>query len=252
VVINTAAYTAVDRAEDEPEVATEVNGRAVESIVQGVGAIGARLIQISTDYVFDGTSDGWYREADQVNPLNAYGRSKRAGELAALKLDDSLVVRTSGLYSGSGDNFVTTIRGLALAGNELDVVDDQWCCPTSADDLAQALVVAIRSGLNHSGLFHVAAPDGASWWEVADEILGLEGLREQVRLERRSGQAGRRQDDHPPVGTACRPRDSRLSSDAFAAAYEHSLPPWRESLAVVSAQLERRYRAPAEVGLPIR
>lgn len=262
VVINAAAYTAVDRAEDEPELAAAVNGRAVSSIVQGVGAIGARLIHLSTDYVFDGATPGWYREGDQVSPLNAYGRSKRAGELAALELDDSLVIRTSGLYSGTGPNFVSSIRHKARAGERLQVVDDQRCCPTSADDLARALVVAVRSGLNHSGLFHVAAPDDATWWEVADEVLRLDGRRDEVRLERRGSQPdgrrqangrrqpNRRRDDSSPIGVARRPKDSRLSSDAFAAAYEHTLPPWRTSLAAVCAQLRRQDRMPVEEAVP--
>lgn len=238
VVVNAAAYTQVDRAEDEPEAAIAVNHRAVASIARGVAAIGARLIHISTDYVFDGVSEGWYREADQVNPLSVYGRSKRAGELEALELDDSLVIRTSGLYSSNGSNFVRTIRQLGRSRDCLEVVDDQRVCPTSVDDLAAALARAIRSGLKHTGLFHVAAPDDATWWEVADEILRLDGRRDLVELDRITTEqrlAG-------GWSIARRPADSRLSSDAFAAAYEHTLPSWRESVAEVCRQLETRDR----------
>ena len=245
VVVNAAAWTDVDRAEREPEAAMAVNGRAVTSIVQGVEAIGARLIHLSTDYVFDGATEGWYREGDQVNPLNAYGRSKRAGELAALELDDSLVIRTSGLYSSTGENFVSTIRTLARSRERLEVVDDQRCCPTSADDLAGAIVAAVQAGLDHAGLFHVAAPDDATWWEVADEILRLDGVREKVELVRRRSEPGRRHDDPEGTGVALRPRDSRLSSDAFAAAYDLVLPPWRVSVAEVCDQLRRQDREPA-------
>ena len=243
VVINAAAYTQVDRAEDEPERAMEVNHRAVASIVQGVQAIGARLVHISTDYVFDGAADGWYREADQVNPLGVYGRSKRAGELEALTLEDSLVIRTSGLYSSTGDNFVKTIRRLGRERDRLEVVDDQRCCPTSADDLARALAGAVNAGLKHTGLFHVAAPDGATWWEVAEEILTIDGRRDVVRLDRISTER-RMAQGH---SIARRPADSRLSSDAFAAAYDQTLRPWREALAEVCARLDRQDRDPAPV-----
>ena len=243
VVVNAAAYTNVDRAEDEPELATAVNHQAVASIVQGVKAIGARLIHLSTDYVFDGATEGWYREADQVNPLSVYGRSKRAGELEALQLEDSLVIRTSGLYSSTGANFVRTIRRLGRERDRLEVVDDQRCCPTSADDLARALAGAINAGLKHTGLFHVAAPDSATWWELADEILTLDGRRDLVELDRISSER-RLAMGH---SIARRPADSRLSSDAFAAAYDQTLPPWREGLAAVCAKLDRQDRDPATV-----
>ena len=240
VVINAAAYTQVDRAEDEPELAMAVNHRAVTSIVQGVQAIGARLIHLSTDYVFDGVTEGWYREADQVNPLGVYGRSKRAGELAALELDDSLVIRTSGLYSSTGSNFVETIRRLGRERDRLEVVDDQRTCPTSADDLARALVTAVNAGLKHTGLFHVAAPDSATWWEVADEILTIDGRRQLVELDRISTEQRLAQGR----SIARRPADSRLSSDAFAAAYDQTLRPWREAVADVCARLDRQDRHP--------
>lgn len=243
VVVNAAAYTQVDQAEDQPELAAAVNHHAVASIAQGVKAIGARLVHLSTDYVFDGASDGWYREADQVNPLGVYGRTKRSGELEALELDDSLVIRTSGLYASTGANFVRTIRRLGRERDRLEVVDDQRGCPTSADDLAEALAVAINAGLKHTGLFHVAAPDGATWWEVADEILRLDGRRDEVTLDRISTEQRLTQGQ----SIARRPADSRLSSEAFATAYDHTLRPWRQALADVWAQLDRQDPSPAPV-----
>ncbi len=241
LVINAAAYTAVDRAEDDPETAMLVNHRAVESIVEAVDAIGARLIHISTDYVFDGATTGWYRENDQVNPLGVYGRSKRAGELAALELPDALVIRTSWLYSSTGTNFVRTIRELGRARSALEVVDDQRGCPTSAAELAAAIAVAVRAGLRHHGLFHVAAPDDATWWDVADEVLRLDGRRDHVRVDRVPTNR------YPLV--ARRPADSRLSSDAFATAYGHTLSPWRQALRAVVAELDRRDPSPAEASV---
>lgn len=232
VVVNAAAYTAVDRAEDEPEVAIATNHRAVATLAEAAHNAGARLVHISTDYVFDGATEGWYREHDQVNPLNAYGRSKRAGELAALAVPGSLVVRTSWLYGRTGRNFVRTIRDLGRSRSVLEVVDDQWGCPTSADDLAAAIVEAVAAGLAHTGLFHVAAPDAATWWELADEILRLDGRRDSVDLRRISTET----DGRP----ARRPADSRISSEAFATAYGHTLPSWRESLPLVLGQLDRQ------------
>jgi dTDP-4-dehydrorhamnose reductase len=232
VVINAAAYTAVDTAEERPELAAQVNHRAVQHLVEAVGQVGGKLIHISTDYVFDGATPGWYTEHDQVNPLSVYGRSKRAGELSALSLPDSLVIRTSWLYSSTGHNFVRTIRRLGRVRHSLEVVDDQYGCPTSADELAAAIVVAIRSGLRYTGVFHVASPDDATWWDVADEVLRLDGTRDGVRLARLST-------DQYPLA-ARRPADSRISSDAFAAAYGHVLSPWRDALRAVSEKLDRQ------------
>ena len=232
VVINAAAYTAVDAAEERPELASQINHRAVDNLAAAAAAVGSRLVHISTDYVFDGATPGWYTEHDQVNPLSVYGRSKRAGELAALRLDDALVIRTSWLYSSVGSNFVRTMRRLGRTRHSLEVVDDQYGCPTSADELATALVVAIKSGLRYTGVFHVASPDDATWWDVADEVLRLDGTRDRVRLARLST-------DEFPLA-ARRPADSRISSDAFAAAYGHVLSPWREALRAVSAKLDRQ------------
>lgn len=241
VVINAAAYTAVDRAEDEPAAANRVNHLAVASIAEAVGTIGARLIHLSTDYVFDGATPGWYREHDQVNPLSVYGRSKRAGELAALELDDALVLRTSWLYSSTGPNFVRTIRRLGRTRPMLEVVNDQRGCPTSAEELAAAIAVAIRSGLKHNGLFHIAAPDAATWWEFADQILRFDGTRDQVKLAKLTT-------DQYPLA-ARRPADSRISSEAFATAYGVVLPSWRDSLRRVSRLLDRTDHRPPVVNV---
>lgn len=235
LVINAAGFTDVDRAERHPEEAFALNHHAVTSIVQGVRAIGSRLIHISTDYVFDGAGPGWYREADPVNPLGVYGQSKQAGELAALELDDSLVVRTSCLFSATGQNFVTAIRDRGRGDGQFELVDDHRFCPTSADEVAAALVAAIGSGLDQTGVFHLASPDSATWWELADEVLRLDGRRDRARLGRISSE--QRLADGSWL--ARRPADSTLSSDAFATAYDITLSPWREALALVWKELER-------------
>jgi dTDP-4-dehydrorhamnose reductase len=230
VVVNAAGFSAADRAEEEPESAIEINQRAVGHLVGALRSTGGRLIHISTADVFDGATAGWYTEHDQVNPLSVYGRSMRKGELEALGLADSLVVRSSWLYSTSGENFVRTIHRLGQTRPALDVVDDLLGCPTSVDELAAAIVAAIRAGLSYTGLFHIAAPDHATWWEVADEVLRYSGRRADVELRR-----VRAADCRP---RARRPVDSRLSSEAFATAYGVSLSPWRDALRSVLKQLE--------------
>lgn len=241
LVINTASYASVDDAEREPEQASRVNVIGVRSIVDALDSIGGRLLQLSTAYVFDGTGPGWYIEHDQVNPLGVYGRSMRGGELAALELEDSLVIRTSWLYSSYGPNFVRTIDRLSRRQSLLEAVDDRLGCPTSADALAKAIVGAVGSGLGYTGVFHLTAPDDATWWDLADEVLRLNGRRDEVRLERS------RSDEHR--GRALRPANARLSSEAFATAYGLALPPWRESLREVVQRLDTQTLALTGPGL---
>ena len=234
VVVNAAAYTAVDRAEEQPELAHRVNHRGVEYLAEGCRRVEAKLIHLSTDYVFDGTKDGWYREGDRVNPLSVYGRSKRAGELAAMTLPDAIVVRTSWVYSSRGSNFARTILRLGRERDSLSVVDDQRGCPTSARDVADAIVRIIESGGRHSGVFHVCAPDDATWWDVANEVLLLDERRQLVELERLTTA------QYPTA--AARPMDSRMSTEAFEVAYGMRLRPWRTALAEVMDQLSRQSR----------
>ncbi|MGH1491071.1 MAG: dTDP-4-dehydrorhamnose reductase [Acidimicrobiales bacterium] len=230
VVVNAAGFTAADRAEEEPEAAIDTNHRAVGYLVDALRSTGGRLVQVSTADVFDGATAGWYTEHDQVNPLSVYARSMRRGEVAALQLENSLVVRSSWLYSSGGENFVRTIHRLGQTRASLDVVDDLLGCPTSVDELAGAIVTAIGAGLPYTGVFHIASPDHATWWEVADEVLRFSGRRADVKLNRlRAAECRPR---------ARRPIDSRISSDAFATAYGVTLSPWRQALQAVLKQLE--------------
>ena len=139
VIIHAAAYTNVDKAEQEPDVAMAVNADGTERVARAADKAGARLIYISTDYVFDGMKGRPYEEGDPTNPLNIYGRSKREGEQRALAAcANTLVVRTAWIYSMHGTNFVKTIMRLAREQRELCVVNDQHGCPTHAGDLAAA------------------------------------------------------------------------------------------------------------------
>lgn len=177
VIVSAAAYTAVDRAEDEPERAYRVNGAAPGEFAEAANEVGARVIQISTDYVFDGRKQSPYREADPVCPLNVYGRSKLLGEERVRKAAaDHVIVRTSWLYSPWGSNFVRTMMNLAQSRSEIDVVSDQYGCPTSALDLADGVLRMAsdwsqgkRSGLGE--VFNFAGAGTTSWCGFASFVF---------------------------------------------------------------------------------
>ena len=173
VIVNAAAYTAVDRAEEEPDRAMAVNAVGVGHLATIAEDLDATLIHLSTDYVFDGTKEGWYTEDDEPAPQCVYGLTKRAGELAALRAPKSIVVRTSWVFGALQPNFVITMRRLATERDEFGVVADQFGCPTAASDIAAAIARIVATGAQHTGIFHVAAPDDASWWDLASEAIAL-------------------------------------------------------------------------------
>jgi len=173
LVINAAAYTAVDEAERHPELAYAVNHRGAAHLAQAACAAGARLVHLSTDYVFDGSADRPYEEGDEARPINVYGASKRSGELAVLQAHPgACVLRTSGVYSEYGRNFVKTMLRLASRGNAepLRVVNDQRCCPTYAGDLAGA-VIALAEGHGCQGIYHYCGATALSWHAFAQLIF---------------------------------------------------------------------------------
>jgi dTDP-4-dehydrorhamnose reductase len=170
-IINAAAYTAVERAEDEPERAQAVNGAGPAYLARAARAAGARLVHISTDYVFDGAASVPYPPQAPTGPLNVYGRSKRAGEEQVLALwpERSLVLRTSWLYAARGANFLNTMLRLMRAGQAVRVVADQLGTPTSARSLAAAIwQILARPGL--AGIHHWSDAGVASWYEFAVAI----------------------------------------------------------------------------------
>ena len=173
-VINCAAYTAVDRAEEDEELARAINATAVGELAAATADIGARLVTFSTDYVFDGAKDGAYVEDDEPNPINAYGRTKLEGEHAAVAANpDALIVRTSWLLSGTHPNFASTMLRLIGEG-EVKVVDDQRGHPTFVDDLAAATMAAIEA--DASGVLHLTNTGTTTWYGLAREIAGVAGL----------------------------------------------------------------------------
>ena len=229
VIVNAAAYTAVDRAEEEPEKAMAVNVQGVAHLATLAEDLDATLIHISTDYVFDGEKDGWYTEEDEPSPTGVYGLTKRAGELAALSAPKSIVLRTSWVYGALQPNFVATMRRLASERDELGVVADQFGCPTAAADIASAIATIVGSGAEHHGLFHLAAPDDASWWDLATEAIGM--------MEPSKAPVVNRLTTEQYPTPAKRPANSRLNSDKLHDAYGVRLRPWREALAEVSAEM---------------
>jgi dTDP-4-dehydrorhamnose reductase len=172
-VINSAAHTAVDKAEDEPQLAFAINADAVRTIAEGCKRTGARLIHVSTDYVFDGSLGRLLREDDQVNPLSVYGRSKLAGEQNAQAVlgDDVTIVRTQALFGQRGVNFVQTMLKLFAEREVLKVVDDQWVSPTWAGWLAEVILDLVR--MPPVGVVHASCNGTVSWREFAEEIKRL-------------------------------------------------------------------------------
>ena len=241
VIINGAAFTDVDGAEDQPQRALRVNGEAAGEVASAAAAVGAPIIQLSTDYVFDGTADHPYDETAPVRPLNAYGRSKLTGEEAVRSANpEHLILRTAWVYSPFGRNFVRTMFEAAGERDELRVVADQRGSPTSALDLAGALLKVIENwrlggSAGRGGTYHLAGSGDASWHELAQEVMDFRhrrGLR-SARLIPISAS------DWPM--RAVRPRYSVLSNKKFERDFGFSLHDWRQSLPeVVEALAGRR------------
>ncbi len=237
VVINAAAYTAVDQAEDEPERAYRINAEAAREVAAAAAVIGARIIQLSTDYVFDGRASGPYAEDAKPNPLGVYGRTKLAGEEAVRASNpQNLVVRTAWVYSPFGHNFVKTMMRAASTRDVIDVVDDQRGSPTSALDLADGLfrVLEIWRGGQDTGLgetYHLAGTGSTTWCGFARKIMAECRERGLAAAEVHSIATA----DWPTKAT--RPANSVMSSAKFARDFQFTMPPWQESLAAVVERL---------------
>lgn len=225
IIVNCAAYTDVERAESEPQAAMGINAEAVEILSDAAHRHRAKLIHISTDFVFG--DDGRTRpltEQDAPQPLNVYGRSKLAGEAAAMRYGDAIVVRTSWLYAPWGRNFCRTILDLAHRRDCIEVVDDQIGTPTYAPDLAEALVTIIDSGAwrTMSGIYHYSDEGECSWYDFAVEILRLSGAT-GCRIEPCPSSKRR--------SAARRPRYSVLDKSRIKRETGIAIPHWRDSLA---------------------
>ena len=224
VIVNAAAYTAVDKAESEREAAFAVNATAPRVLAEEARRIGVFLVHYSTDYVFDGEKAGPYTEEDAPHPINAYGESKLAGEHAILKSGcRHLVLRTSWVYGPRGRNFYLTMLRLARERPELKVVDDQVGAPTSSLEIARATAVLIGKGAE--GLYHMTAAGETTWYGFARAILEQAGMKMPV--------VPIRTEDYP--APARRPRNSRLDCARLRREHGVSLAPWDEALAETMA-----------------
>jgi len=228
VIVNAAAYTAVDKAEEEEALATAVNGTAVGVLAESARAAGALLVHYSTDYAED----------DAPHPINAYGRSKLAGEIAVQQVaGDYIILRTSWVYAARGNNFVRTILRLAGERDSIPIVADQHGAPTWARHIADATIGIVRQANGErtasdfsSGVFHLAAAGATSWLGFAEAILEIAARQALLPAERRPRLI--------PVTTeaygrpAARPKNSRLAGDRLKRRFGIALPDWKQGLAL--------------------
>lgn len=233
-VVNAAAYTAVDRAEDECAHAFAVNRDGPAALAQACARFAIPLVHLSTDYVFDGRKTGPYRESDPCAPLNVYGRSKLEGEDAVrAHHPQHVILRTSWIYSETGQNFVRTILKRARRGEVLRIVADQRGCPTAASDVATTVAALVElvgaRGELPWGTYHCASADAVTWYEFGRAILELAGPRLPAMPE-----------VHPVASAdygarARRPENSELDCSRLQGTFGFRLPSWRKSLAALMA-----------------
>jgi len=227
IIINCAAYTAVDKAEKEQELANQVNHLAVKQLANIANEQKAKSIHVSTDYVFDGESSKPYIEMDAVNPINVYGKTKLSGEKALQEAmpNNAIIIRTSWVYSEFGNNFVKTILRLGQERKELNVVNDQIGSPTYATDLAE-VILKIISNKNYQNkeqsteVYHYSNEGEISWYEFAKEIFELSGIQCSVS----------------PITTeqyptpAKRPKNTLMNKDKISHRFDIDILDWRKSL----------------------
>ncbi len=236
VVINAAAYTAVDRAEQEEALATVINADAPGAMARAASALAIPFLHVSTDYVFDGAKDGALREDESSAPLSAYGRSKLAGERDVTAAGGKhVILRTSWVHSGHGTNFVRTMLRAAAARQRLTVVDDQRGGPTAAADIARTLVAIARAfaqGRGTSGIFHYTGAPATSWCGFAREIFAqADWLTPPEIVPIRTA-------DWPTP--AARPAHAVLDCTKIRATFGIAQPDWRASLRPIVAELRAR------------
>lgn len=222
VVVNCAAYTAVDAAETHEDLALRVNGLGPRLLAEGCRSVGARLVHLSTDYVFDGEASEPYAEDAAASPCSAYGRTKLAGEVAVRDVlpDDHYIVRTAWLYGCHGSNFVKTMLRLEQERDVVAVVDDQWGQPTYSGDLARQIVrlIGARPAI---GTYHGTNSGEVTWFGLTQEVFRLAGADPQRVLPTTSADF---------VRPAPRPAYSVLGHDRWAAAGIAEMRPWQEAL----------------------
>lgn len=233
-VINAAAYTAVDRAESDVEMAYAVNRDGPENLAEACESIGAPLIHVSTDYVFNGKKKGAYVEDDPTGPLGIYGESKLAGELAVQNIcGKHVILRTSWVVSAHGHNFVKTMLRLGAEREELSVVADQYGCPTSARELARGIMHVLESDKDEWGVYHFCQPEATTWHDFAASIFE-EARAQGIPLSLKELKSISTQDYPTP---AARPGNSIMDCTKFENTFEFEIRPWHESLSEIIREL---------------
>lgn len=218
-IVHCAAYTQVDKAEDEKDLCIKINATATKHIAKCAKILDIPMIYISTDYVFDGTKDGEYTENDETNPINIYGESKLAGEKYVQEiLDKYYIVRTSWVFNINGKNFIETMLRLSKANNQLSIVNDQIGSPTYTKDLSRLLVDMLET--SKYGLYHATNEGYCSWYEFADTIFKLANINIDIKAINSNEYASR----------AKRPMNSKLSKDKLIEYGFKPLPHWEDAL----------------------
>ena len=218
-IVHCAAYTQVDKAEDEKDLCIKINTTATKHIVKCAKILDIPMIYISTDYVFDGTKDGKYTENDETNPINIYGESKLAGEKYVQEiLDKYYIVRTSWVFNINGKNFIETMLRLSKANNQLSIVNDQIGSPTYTKDLSRLLVDMLET--SKYGLYHATNEGYCSWYEFANTIFKLANINIDIKAINSNEYASR----------AKRPMNSKLSKDKLIEYGFKPLPHWEDAL----------------------
>ena len=243
VIINPAAYTAVDKADEQADLAMAINGIAPGVMGEEAARLGASVIHYSTDYVFDGNKDAPYIEADRPTPISAYGRSKLAGETALQEATDRhVILRTSWVVGAHGNNFAKTMLRLAAERDSLNVVNDQHGAPTPAALLADLTAHLIRqlqqsgSSTFPFGLYHLAASGETSWYEYARFVLACAEHNGPGTLQVKAGDVCPIDSSRYPT-RASRPANSRLDTQKFQQTFGLRLPPWQEGLRHILDQI---------------
>lgn len=173
IIVNAAAYTAVDKAESEVDIADKINAQGPYYLALASASIAARFFHVSTDYVFDGSNSTPYKEADKTSPLGVYGKTKLKGEQLSQQANPQVtIIRTAWVFSEYGNNFVKTMLRLAKERDELNVVNDQFGCPTYAGDLAACIITLIKQN-SQSGIYHYCGNESMSWYDFANKIITI-------------------------------------------------------------------------------
>lgn len=227
VIFHCAAYTNVDKAEHEQEKCYNVNVNGTRNIIEAAQKVGAKVIYPSTDYVFDGSKEGYYEIDDECNPLNHYGNTKYLGELEALNYDKSFVTRVSWLFGINGNNFVKTMLRLAETNNKLKVVNDQFGSPTYTVDLARFLVYLADS--EKYGIYHATNSNVTTWYEFAKAIFDLNNIN--IKVEPITSKEYK--------AKANRPFNSRLSNNSVIENNFEMLPDWQDALVRYTIEMEK-------------